>query len=170
MAVVLDPRLCPCGETFTPAPNGFNARYCSKRCKAREKYSRVISDERLHEQKKVAAQRHYQNKKASPERLEKHREQTREGRRAVREWLAGYKKERGCIDCGFNAHASALQLDHLGKKSVSIADSRSSISRLLAEIEAGECVVRCANCHSIKTWAERNGYTYEQYLATFVQT
>lgn len=47
-----------------------------------------------------------------------------------------------------------LQLDHTGPKSMSIADARSSIRRLKDEIERGKCVVRCANCHAVKT-AER---------------
>lgn len=74
---------------------------------------------------------------------------------AVRAWLADYKVKRGCVDCGYDGHFAALQLDHEGKKSVSIAEARSSIDRLLAEIRNGECVVRCANCHSIKTWERK---------------
>lgn len=54
-----------------------------------------------------------------------------------------------------SAAVSALQLDHEGKKSVEIALARTSIDRLLAEIRNGECVVRCANCHSIKTWERK---------------
>lgn len=74
---------------------------------------------------------------------------------AVRAWLADYKMERGCVDCGFKEHPAALQLDHEGEKSIEIAAARTSVARLLKEIEDGECVVRCANCHSIKTWERK---------------
>lgn len=62
---------------------------------------------------------------------------------------------RGCVDCGYKEHYSALQLDHEGEKSMEIADARSSIARLKREIEAGRCKVRCANCHSIITWKRK---------------
>lgn len=74
---------------------------------------------------------------------------------AVRGWLADYKLKIGCVDCGYKEHFAALQLDHEGTKSVSIAKARTSIDRLLAEIESGECKVRCANCHAVKTWERK---------------
>jgi hypothetical protein len=77
----------------------------------------------------------------------------------AREWLAKYKLERGCVDCGYREHAAALQLDHEGPKAVEIAEARSSIRRLMAEIEAGQCKVRCANCHSIRTWERKQPKT-----------
>jgi len=75
--------------------------------------------------------------------------------RKVRDWLATYKLERGCIDCGYKTHSAALQLDHEGPKAVAISTARSSIARLRAEIESGQCKVRCANCHAIKTWERK---------------
>lgn len=90
-----------------------------------------------------------------PQRLEAHRASGRKGKATVREWLANYKLERGCIDCGYKAHHAALELDHTGPKSIEIADARTSIGRLKAEIEQGKCVVRCAICHAIKTWKEK---------------
>lgn len=78
----------------------------------------------------------------------------------MRQWLADYKQAAGCIDCGFDLHFSALQIDHTGEKSDSIANCRSSVARLKKEIDKGACVVRCANCHSIKTWCEKNGIEY----------
>lgn len=83
-------------------------------------------------------------------------------RKKTRAWLAKYKIDRGCVDCGFKAHFAALQLDHCGEKSADIADCRSSVKRLLREIEDGKCEVRCANCHSIKTWREKNGMMAEK--------
>lgn len=74
---------------------------------------------------------------------------------AVRAWLADYKMSKGCADCGYAEHPAALQLDHEGEKSIEIADARTSVARLLREIESGQCVVRCANCHSVKTWERK---------------
>jgi hypothetical protein len=99
--------------------------------------------------------RSYQLLKKDPERLSKHRDGAKKYRQYGREWLAAYKLEKGCADCGYRGHSAALQLDHEGHKSIDIADARSSIARLMKEIEDGRCVVRCANCHSIRTWEQK---------------
>jgi len=64
-----------------------------------------------------------------------------------------------CVDCGFNQHLAALDFDHINPK-----EKKESISHLIIDFRAGEiswdvlekevkkCVVRCANCHRIKTW------------------
>lgn len=88
-----------------------------------------------------------------------HIESGRRSRGDTTKWLGKYKTDRGCIDCGYAAHFSALQLDHTGPKSAEISEIRTCKARILDEIEAGKCVVRCANCHSVKTWAEKNGHS-----------
>lgn len=93
--------------------------------------------------------------KKDPKMLKTHRAAGDRRRNETRAWLAAYKLERGCVDCGYNEFACALQLDHEGVKSISIADARSSIPRLKKEIEDGKCVVRCANCHSVVTWKRK---------------
>lgn len=98
---------------------------------------------------------------ADSERLKNHNDRGSRDKRKVRQWLADYKIERGCIDCGFSTHFAALQLDHTGPKTASISELRSSIKRMQEEIEKGKCVVRCANCHSIKTWCDKNGVEYD---------
>ena len=63
------------------------------------------------------------------------------------------KLERGCIDCGYKAHASALHFDHVdpATKKVEVSKLRcGSVDALLAEI--AKCEVRCANCHAVRTW------------------
>ena len=69
-----------------------------------------------------------------------------------RTFIATYKLEMGCHDCGYRLHPDALDLDHrdpsqkeftIGGKV--IADEK----RLLAEI--AKCDVVCANCHRIRT-------------------
>lgn len=74
-----------------------------------------------------------------------------------REAVAQIKLEAGCVDCGYRAHAAALDFDHLPgfEKRKGIADLMDHAWEIiLAEIT--KCEVRCANCHRIKT-AERRG-------------
>jgi len=61
------------------------------------------------------------------------------------------KQELGCIDCGYDANPVALDFDHInGDKLFNIGESGTfSIRRLQAELD--KCVVRCANCHRIRT-------------------
>jgi ssDNA-binding Zn-finger/Zn-ribbon topoisomerase 1 len=60
-----------------------------------------------------------------------------------------YKLERGCIDCGYKAHAVALHFDHVyGEKVKNVCEF---YDWDLALEEVAKCVVRCANCHAIKT-------------------
>lgn len=67
--------------------------------------------------------------------------------------LNAIKVAMGCIDCGYNANPVALDFDHVaGKKKFGLSQgvSRGGIKSLLSE--AAKCVVRCANCHRIKTF------------------
>jgi hypothetical protein len=58
-----------------------------------------------------------------------------------------------CIDCGYSAHLSALDFDHVdpSKKSFGIGTGWNSRTESQLTHEADKCVVRCANCHRIKT-------------------
>lgn len=76
-------------------------------------------------------------------------------RRVVTErhlWLDAYKLERGCIDCGYNKHAVALDFDHRDPelKISCIAEMLTCAwPVILAELE--KCDIRCAVCHRVKT-------------------
>jgi Zn finger protein HypA/HybF involved in hydrogenase expression len=62
------------------------------------------------------------------------------------------KLERGCVDCGYRGHPSALHFDHRdpGLKSFAVARGlRRGLESILKEID--KCDVRCANCHAIRT-------------------
>jgi isopentenyl phosphate kinase len=73
--------------------------------------------------------------------------------RKFREQMSAYKLALGCVDCGYKGHPSALEFDHVtGKKSKSVMAFQ-SIKRAMEEV--AKCVVRCANCHRIKTYNER---------------
>lgn len=73
-----------------------------------------------------------------------------------REWAGEVKVQRGCVDCGYAGHPSALDFDHRDgeKKSFTIGSSMSR-SRAALEAEIAKCDVRCANCHRIKTVTRR---------------
>jgi hypothetical protein len=69
---------------------------------------------------------------------------------AVRRWLDAYKLEHGCVDCGFRDHPAALHFDHTQTdKALNVCNAKSLAQ---AQREITKCVVRCANCHAIKTW------------------
>lgn len=142
-----------CEKPFQPKERGYNAMYCADKCKRANQRSRLRKNNP--QQLQAARKRSYKAIKQHPDRLKKHRAIGAKYRREVRAWLAGYKMGIGCVDCGYKKHSAALQLDHEGTKTVEIADARSSIKRLKAEIKSGKCKVRCANCHSIKTWERK---------------
>ena len=58
-----------------------------------------------------------------------------------------------CIDCGYNAHLAALDFDHIDPttKSYGIATKLYVLDYLELREETKKCVIRCANCHRIKT-------------------
>jgi hypothetical protein len=61
------------------------------------------------------------------------------------------KQEMGCIDCGYNADPVALDFDHVrGEKRFNLAKiAFRGVRTIQAELE--KCVVRCANCHRIRS-------------------
>lgn len=89
-----------------------------------------------------------------PERAREYARQAREKRWAL---LARIKLEAGCVDCGFNTHAEALDFDHrepsTKDRTMDITGGVYALDRVMAEI--AKCDVRCANCHRIKTRKER---------------
>ena len=69
-----------------------------------------------------------------------------------RELVDSIKTKTGCIDCGFNVCAEALQFDHLDKKSKAHKISEIMCYKLETVLqEISKCVIRCANCHAVKT-------------------
>ena len=69
--------------------------------------------------------------------------------------IGALKQKFGCIDCGYNHSPHALHFDHIDPSEKLFIISRlinSRLDKLFAEIR--KCVVRCANCHAIKTQAE----------------
>jgi hypothetical protein len=90
----------------------------------------------------------------SPGYREKQNAKARNRSREVKEWISAYKLERGCIDCGYRENSVALDIDHMDGKTINVSHAK-SIGAAIEEIERHSCVVRCANCHRIKTFETR---------------
>lgn len=74
-----------------------------------------------------------------------------------REIVRDYKLAHGCMDCGYKAHAEALDFDHRPgtEKLFSVGNfSNRPLDAIFAEIE--KCDVVCANCHRVRTMSRRN--------------
>lgn len=78
-----------------------------------------------------------------------------------REYVTAFKAAHPCIDCG-NKDTRVLDFDHVtGGKENNICNLVNiGISMKALILEINKCVVRCANCHRIKTSKERNYYSY----------
>lgn len=71
---------------------------------------------------------------------------------ASKKFMLEYLKDKCCMDCG-ESNSIVLEFDHvLGNKSFNIS---SAVAKGMAiasiEKEMLKCVIRCANCHRIKT-------------------
>ena len=89
--------------------------------------------------------------------IEKSRKYYREWQASKYKFVVDIKIASGCVDCGFNSHADALQFDHLPQyqKCFNIGPAIRSRSKQAVLDEINKCEVRCANCHSIKTAQRR---------------
>ena len=83
--------------------------------------------------------------------------------RALLARIQQIKVERGCADCGYNAHPAALDFDHLPGhvKSARMASMSGGNKWSLIEAEMAKCEVVCANCHRIRT-ADRRSLSIRQ--------
>jgi hypothetical protein len=79
-----------------------------------------------------------------------------EDRRILRELVRSYKTQHPCVDCG-ESDFRVLQFDHRDplKKLFAIGQGdRWPLAALVAEI--AKCDIRCANCHSRRTFEEKH--------------
>lgn len=79
-------------------------------------------------------------------------------RRRVRDEIAELKVARGCADCGYNAHAVALDFDHPPGAGKLIGVARAVRNGALPQAlrEAAKCDVVCANCHRVRSLARED--------------
>lgn len=96
--------------------------------------------------------------------IARHREKKNARATALRAEIQAIKLKRGCSDCGYNAHAEALDFDHLPgfQKLHRMASASGGLSRVVLEAEIAKCEVVCANCHRVRTASRRNGHVSSQ--------
>ena len=85
-------------------------------------------------------------------------------RDASREFVLGVLLTSCCIDCK-TTDIRILEFDHLSNKEYPIALMISrgySLETLQKEIS--KCVIRCKNCHAIKTSKDNNDYRYQKWV------
>lgn len=133
-----------CGEEFDTKRPGI-AMYCSDRCKDRVRFREGRKKSNPEYQR-----RWWDGVKADPERHAKLRATENLRTRKLKDWINEYKLAQGCIDCGYREHAVALDFDHMDGKTANICNLK-SVAAVMAEIERHDCVVRCANCHRVKS-------------------
>lgn len=76
----------------------------------------------------------------------------------IQQYVYDYLKEHPCVDCG-ESRVPCLQFDHIDPTlksfNVSTGFKVAGLQKVIDEI--AKCVVRCANCHAVKT-AEQFGW------------
>lgn len=83
----------------------------------------------------------------------------RKRQKRITKLLFSAKATAGCMDCGFD-DPRALQWDHLDPKDkLGCVSGRGNWTATWVEME--KCVIRCANCHAIRTHDE--GHTLHDY-------
>jgi len=99
----------------------------------------------------------YQNNKESHKATVKKNRTT--AKQAAREYIDNYLDSSACVDCG-ESNPNVLEFDHVkGKKKATISKMiREGYSIGAIQKELRKCVVRCANCHRIKTAKERGWF------------
>lgn len=97
------------------------------------------------------------NPRCNPCRYQRDKPAAQRRNQERQELINAYKIEHGCVDCGFNSHAIALQFDHRpGEiKLFSIATRLNTARMEVIWAEVAKCDVRCANCHMIITHERR---------------
>jgi hypothetical protein len=122
-----------------------NREYCSSSCIHKSRYKRS-GCRSTPEQRSTW----YKNRKTKKGYIEKLRKQGNDRSRKIKEFLANYKLDRGCQDCGYSKHHTALDFDHVtGIKSINVCFAKSIA---MAKKEIKKCEVVCSNCHRIRTY------------------
>lgn len=87
----------------------------------------------------------------------------RERRVSTRQKIWNFLKDHPCVDCG-ETNPIVLDFDHQRDKLFNIGDAvRRGFGWHAISEEIKKCLVRCANCHRIKTAKERGFYKYVNF-------
>src|ERR1044071_2376164 len=93
---------------------------------------------------------YHANRDASKKKIKQDKQNLRE--KQLRQFIWNYKLTHPCIDCG-NSNPIVLEFDHNDGviKVNDICSMAKGYSLVRIEAEIAKCVVRCANCHRIRT-------------------
>lgn len=102
----------------------------------------------------TTTQQIYHWRKSNPDkaqRLDERNAKRLEERKALIEAL---KIDAGCFDCGYKDYACALQFHHIDPttKLTNVSKMYNRALKVIQE-EIHKCILLCANCHSVRTWA-----------------
>jgi len=153
---------------YAQNPEKFREIARQKRAKDPQKFRDIVnkSNAKYRKERNEYGTRYYhENKEKCLAGNKKWREENREywlkkmketnypRKKRFQEQANAYKLQHGCIDCGYKAHAIALQFDHV--YGVKVKDVSQFNDWDLALEEVAKCVVRCSNCHAIKTFQQK---------------
>lgn len=81
----------------------------------------------------------------------------------IRKFLYEYRATKGCFDCGIK-DPRLLEFDHLRDKEFNLGKAH-VLKITLKEVkrEVRKCVVRCSNCHKLKTHKEQDTWVNNYY-------
>lgn len=76
------------------------------------------------------------------------------------DYISSYKQKTGCCMCGYNEFPQALDLDHIDPATKTPQNNANklrhkSLTKIIKLLKSGIYQILCANCHRIKTQAER---------------
>lgn len=144
-------RGCRCSECKTASQN-YRRSWIARRLAADPDYARRIQARyKATEYGKKQTAKYYSDRCDDSEWMAERARKSRKLIAARRELLAKIKVDRGCADCGYNAHATALDFDHVtGEKFAEVSVMGTlSLDRIMAEV--AKCEVVCYRCHRIRT-------------------
>lgn len=117
--------------------------------------------------RRATVRRHYRTNRSYY--LVKARARQRRVIAETRLWLTADLSEHPCVDCGI-ADIRVLEFDHRDPSTkvlaaAVLARSGYPLKRVVAEV--GQCDVRCANCHRIRTHAQRGWWAANSLSRTW---
>jgi hypothetical protein len=103
--------------------------------------------------------------KCRPCNSEYKRNQYKNSRLNIKNWIFDYLLCNPCIDCG-ETNPLKLEFDHRGNKHFNIGKSFIGKAKdiEIVQSEIAKCDVRCSSCHRVKTHKEQNSWKYQIYL------
>lgn len=143
-----------CNKCNTTTSNfTLKGRYCKDCIKIYTRNHYLINIEknkiRYKNRDKVKKQLYDKIRRSKTEVKLKNTNRRKDSFKILKELIREYKIERGCIDCGYNKHPSALDFDHIYDNKIENVAACKTFASAIEEIK--KCEVVCSNCHRIRT-------------------